>query len=245
MTATNTASKLATLASALVLLQGCATAPIEPAISEQPDTSEIVHRVRPHERLGDIALQYTGNATNWQKIAQYNGISNPRHLRIGAMIAIPDSWVAQGRSRINTPDTTGENLQLAPSPRPHGNTTTNTLAIKRSTPQESADVVLNPVTTNRSFELNPINEPTPIKHTSGRAPAANVLVVGSYYPKGVYSQPVNYSPLMMRATPGTLFELEYLANDWYRVITEKGVGYLRKDDGKVVPPGPTSQTTIP
>lgn len=239
MKASNTASKLITLVSALLFVQGCAIAPREPLVSApnlvtQPEVSEIVHRVRPHERLGDIAILYTGNATNWEKIARYNSISNPRKLRIGAMITIPNSLVSQ--QNLQKLATTKQELQLVAASRPNATTaTTNSLAVKRGIPQKSSVVVIESVKTNRAFKLSPIKQSNLINQAQSKAPALRVQIVGSYYPKGIYRQPANYSTLVMRAAPGTLFELEHLANDWYKIVTENGIGYLREDDGKVVP----------
>jgi hypothetical protein len=206
MKATNTKLKIVFIATALAALQGCASAPIEPeavpeavASSSQSGSGEVIHRVRPHERLGDIAIKYTGNATNWENIARYNGISNPTRLRVGTMIAIP-----------------------------------NSLAVKRSARQKTNDVVLEPVKTNRAFQLSPIKESELVRRAQKKAAAVKVQVVGTYYPKGIYRQPANYSTLVMRAAPGTLFDVEYLANDWYKIVTKNGIGYLREDDGKVV-----------
>lgn len=232
----NTVLKLATLVSVLVLLQGCATTPMVPVVNTptvQPEFSEIVHRVRPHERLGDIAIRYTGNATNWEKIARYNGISNPRSLRIGAMIRIPNSLVPQQESQKLA--TITQELQLVAASLPNATTTTtNSLAVKRGLPQKSAVVVIESVQTNRAFKLSPIKESGLTSQDQSEAPVLKVQIVGSYYPKGIYRHPANYSTLVMRAAPGTLFELEHLANDWYKIITENGIGYLREDDGKVV-----------
>ncbi len=238
MKASGTALKLASLASVLLMLQGCATATMEAGVSvpsATPVTSEILHRVRPHERLGDIAIRYTGNATNWEKIARHNGISNPRNLRIGAMIAIPNSLVLRQGPQPQASAATGQELKLVAVSLPNTTTpTTNTLALKRSTPQKSTAVVLESDKTNRAFTLSPTKESRLTNQAQSKTPAPKVQIVGSYYPKGIYTQPVNYSTLIMRAAPGTLFELEYLANDWYKIVTQNGIGYLREDDGKVV-----------
>ncbi|MFT7214672.1 MAG: hypothetical protein ACI9XK_004943, partial [Granulosicoccus sp.] len=162
MKASGTALKLASLASVLLMLQGCATATMEAEVSvpsATPVTSEILHRVRPHERLGDIAIRYTGNATNWEKIARHNGISNPRNLRIGAMIAIPNSLVLRQGPQPQASAATGQELKLVAVSLPNTTTpTTNTLALKRSTPQKSTAVVLESDKTNRAFTLSPTKE---------------------------------------------------------------------------------------
>lgn len=238
MKATNTILKLATLASVLVLLQGCATVPMDTRSTESSahsSGSETLHRIRPHERLGDIALHYTGNATNWQEIAKHNGISYTGSLRVGAMIAIPNALLLPQHSQAQATTAKRKDLQLVAAARPNATTTaTNTLAVKRSTLESSSDAVLVPVVANRVFKLNPIKETKSISQTQNKRPAVKVQIVGTYYPKGIYQQPANYSTLVMRAAPGTLFDVEHLANDWYKIVTENGIGYLREDDGKVV-----------
>lgn len=240
MKAINKALKRVALTSSLVLLQACATSPLEPMVStptpqELMTISDIQHRIKPHERLGDIAIQYTGSAANWDNIANYNGISNPRHLRIGAIITIPGSLLSPGLQQNLAATGTQNELQQVAAARP--NTTTlasNTLAVKRTLSRRASDAVLEPVKTNKTFKLNPIKKSKLIAQAHSQAPLAQVKIVGTYYPKGIYQQPANYSALVMRAAPGTLFELEYLANDWYKIITPNGIGYLREDDGKVV-----------
>ena len=112
---------------------------------------------------------------------------------------------------------------------------TNTLAIKRSSSQGSSNVELDSVNVNRTFHLRAITESEFDAPTPRTMPAASkVQIVGSYYPKGIYREPANYSSLMMRAAPGEVFEVEYLANNWYKIMTNDGIGFLRADDGKVV-----------
>jgi hypothetical protein len=238
MNATNTILKIATLASVLVLLQGCATVPMDTEVaasSAQSGGGEILHRIRPHERLGDIALHYTGNATNWERIAKYNGISNTGNLRVGAMIAIPNSLLLPQDPQAQATAAKKKDLQLVAASRPNATTTTtNTLAVKRSTLENSSDDVLVPMVANRAFKLKPANETKSISQTQSKRPEVKVQIVGTYYPKGIYRQPANYSTLVMRAAPGTLFDVEHLANDWYKIVTKNGAGYIRADDGKIV-----------
>jgi len=239
MKAPSTILKISLMASALLLLQACATVPTETSLtasSQQSDSSEILHRVKPNERLGAIASRYTGSAANWLSIARYNGITNPNGLRAGSMIVIPNS-LALPQNRKSDTNTANEQETRAANVYRSNKTsnTTNTSAKKRSSRQKSNEVVLAPVKTNRSFNLNPITKPNLVNQSYSKYPAHKLQIVGSYTPKGIYRQPANYSTLVMRAAPGTFFEVEYLANDWYKIITENGVGYLREDDGKIVP----------
>ena len=50
---------------------------------------EIVHTVQSGETLGDIARMYTGKVMNFQKIAEYNNISDVTRICVGQKIKIP------------------------------------------------------------------------------------------------------------------------------------------------------------
>ncbi|MFT4923421.1 MAG: hypothetical protein ACI8XM_002647 [Haloarculaceae archaeon] len=59
---------------------------------EQPGTSEDnerIHVVTEGDTLWDIAAQQYGDPTKWRKIADENGISNPRTLQPGTELTIP------------------------------------------------------------------------------------------------------------------------------------------------------------
>jgi len=155
-----------------------------------PSMEVIVHTVQSGDRLSDIAKQYTGSAENWRNIAAFNEISNPRRLRVGAVIEIP---MAMAPGYVDNRVSANRNVDPARS-RP----------IVTEPEDDIAEVVIKPVDDNRSFELKPL--PT---DQSQRASTANayIKVVGSYYPKGVYSQPAPYSTLLLRVAPGTLWHL--------------------------------------
>ena len=180
----------------------------------------IEYTVRRGDRLGDIARDYTGEVGLWTRIAEHNDIEDPRTLREGTVLEIPASLVRGA-------DVEGRILP----------------------------VHLSPVVVERRFELSPIAEgagadvappsapppaspsaPAPTSTAARADPPAprRVRVVGSYFPKGVYAQPANYSRLMMRVAPGTLFELEREVRDWYGVVTEEGIGYLREGDAELL-----------
>lgn len=242
MNKSNSILTLGCLLSALTLIQGCATTPVannSAANSEAPTLTltqarEVVHIVGPHERLGDIALKYTGNATNWQAIAKYNRISDPHKIRIGSAVKIPPSLLPQNnpalKSHSKQPATSSVTSPALAIKTQSAATATAAAPVVKSRTQGA--VVIQTVSTNRSFDLTPIEKSN--SSSAKTRPNARVKVIGTYYPKGIYQQPANYSNLLMRAAPGTLFELEYLANDWYKVVTSEGVGYLREADGAVI-----------
>lgn len=226
----NVQSKLAILPSIAIaiVLTSCASPNSSPAQSVKatqiaPPTKVIIHRVKPGDRLSDIAKIYTGSAENWREIAAFNEIANPRKLLVGAEVEIPESLTA------NYVD---ENQQVATTElveRPAG-------SVVDVTKDEETGVVIQSVNNNRNFELKPITASTEsaVEQTRSTSESLYVKVVGSYYPKGVYSQPAAYSQLLLRVAPGTVFEFESKVNDWYKVQTDKGVGYIRLVDGLIL-----------
>lgn len=231
----NNASLFIILSMAVLLLAGCAA--LTPGSKGNQDGDEssrldgenIIHTVAPGDRLSDIALKYTGQIGQWEAIAAYNDITDPRTLRIGDTLTIPASMIPVRKSPLAT-GTERNSTQGAAA------TTTGTLALQR--PREVQDtqgeVLVAPVNTNRTFDLNPIETTARATSPSNNSGAPQIRVIGSYYPKGVYQQPASYSKLMMRVAPGTIFELEQEVNDWYKVVTDQGVGYIRMVDGTLI-----------
>ncbi|MGQ7845485.1 LysM peptidoglycan-binding domain-containing protein [Granulosicoccus sp. 3-233] len=211
---------------------GCATpfAQQEASTLDDSTPSEIRHIIAPGDRLSDIALKYTGKVSQWEAIAAYNDITDPRTLRIGDSITIPPSMIPRQDSiRDNATD-------LAINANASTNVKTGSLALQRArdTEADAIDVKVVPVTTNRTFQMERLDESDiGTTQTQGVNPP-RIKVIGTYYPKGVYQQPASYSRLMMRVAPGTVFELDREVNDWYKVITSEGTGYLRTIDGKLI-----------
>ncbi len=238
--------------SLLGLLQACATSQGKPDMDGSQQASvltlnkpaDIKHTVGAQERLIDISLKYTGSKAHWQAIADHNGITDPRLLRIGSTLTIPASLLQHNTSALKPSTAQQSTFQLPTSADTSIAPTSSPLAIKRALsrpaskrpPERQAEdaVFIQKVSTNRSFDLNPIDETTVASRTHSALPDAKVKVVGTYYPKGIYRQPANYSDLILRALPGTLFQLEDLTNGWYKIVTSQGVGYLRKDDGAII-----------
>ena len=55
---------------------------------DQSDT-DIIHEIQAGETLGVIAKKYTGNLSNYKKIAEYNNIKDVTKIRVGQKIKIP------------------------------------------------------------------------------------------------------------------------------------------------------------
>ena len=233
------------VAIAALLVGGCATTSgtvsTEPALPEDPVDSAVDYTVQSGDRLGDIALRFTGDIALWEEIAASNGIDDPRSLRAGSVLRIPGELIPGRAESLAAREVVPE---ADASPRTRTAASAG-LAARRADPVE-----LSPVDVNRRFELSPLDaddEASVAEDDRGAALDAvrtspvveprRLRVVGSYFPKGVYAQPASYSRLIMRVAPGTLFELDGEVGDWYGVVTENGVGYLRDIDGKVLEDG--------
>lgn len=230
----------------LISLQGCATIPDQTSPPDiEPSTvydTIIEHTIESGDRLVDLSAKYTGDNNQWGAIAAYNDITNPRSLKIGDIVAIPYSLIPEAlrteelrlSTRVFGEDATRKDVAGNPNaPATLPVSPTSTLALKRQAAPASSDVIVQPVTTNKSFDLKPVDESELRRTGSTSSEAAKVRVIGSYYPKGIYQQPASYSTLLMRVAPGTVFELEREINDWYKVVTADGIGYLRSVDGSI------------
>lgn len=230
----------AVLITMALLVTGCSTSGEKVGVPT-PETDQtalsVEHIIAPGDRLSDIALKYTGEVGQWQAIARFNRITDPRTLRIGDVITIPGSMMTGTSADQESANNNAASSQADTNVSTAG---TGTLGLKRDPSQtvDAEDVTVAPVTTNRTFELQPISASELDQQPNASTSAPQVRVVGTYYPKGVYQQPASYSRLMMRVAPGTVFELDQEVNDWYKVIIGQGYGYLRQIDGKIVPSEP-------
>lgn len=232
--------------------QGCATNSKDSSqllASEIELPRDVQYTVKEGDKLSNISIAITGNATDWTQIAAHNDISDPRSLRVGTVLSIPAALLST-QSRVikvslsDHPASKSKSIVAASNSSTQGSiTATNALAVVQGGGQgrltfkeDLADVVIQPITVNRSFKLSPMQESdlrTAVR--SGNGPdTPQIKVIGSYFPKGIYEEPASYSTLIMRVAPGTLFQLERQVNDWYKVVTAEGIGYLRASDGAIV-----------
>ena len=252
---------LGTFLVALLVAGGCAApetrdddAPFE--LAEDYTEGVVSYTVQRGDRLGDIALEFTGDVSRWREIAASNGIDDPRSLRAGAVLRIPASLIPGYADRIaaRTAGAGGTANGAAPeTPAEPGRPEDAVAAVAGPAARTGAGpggaeppVELSPVDVNRRFDLAPLDgEVTPVRRADDAGatldardiaapPARRVRVVGSYTPKGVYAQPAAYSRLLMRVAPGTEFDLDGEIGDWYGVVTPDGVGYLRDADARIV-----------
>ena len=212
------------LSVAATLLHGCAAVPGEAPRAEAADPPRALsYTVRSGDRLGDIAVAMTGKLAHWREIAAHNGIDDPRALRVGTVLEIPPELL---------PDT----AEAAEAVDAAASAAADTPELPDASAADAPSVTVAPVRTNRDFELSPMSLRAGAAGASAALAPRRIRVLGSYYPKGVYAEPASYSRLLMRVAPGTVFELEDEFDDWYGVVTERGVGYLRRADGLVLDP---------
>jgi len=196
-------------------------------VTEDYNIDVIEYTVKRGDRLSSIAQEITGRSSTWQEIAEFNSISNPRKLLVGSVLAIPTDLIVGY-----------ESSSTALAPRQELNTVTpeaqsSSLAIRRNDAVE-VPVIVTPINTNRNFELNPIDPNATIPSQDYKGAGTQIKVIGSYYPKGIYTEPAAYSELILRAAPGSLFLLDSKVNDWYKIETKSGSGYIRTSDAAIV-----------
>lgn len=204
-------------------LAGCAT----PTTSDDIDAgagrpSDSIHyTVRSGDVLGNIALGFTGDADTWRTIAEHNGIQNPKKLAVGTTIEIPGTLLVGSEL---------QRLAKATASTPTDRSVPASIPAARVANQEPVRVIVTPVTTNKRFELSSMTSDAATTTLGTR----QVKVVGTYFPKGIYTRPEDGSRVFMRLAPGTVLGLEREYDGWFRVTTSEGVGFLRSNDGEVL-----------
>lgn len=230
-------------------IQGCASLPLSGKNGENLDNRHVVYAVKPGDSLSDISEKLTGDVNNWQTIAEYNEITDPRKLAAGDSINIPqhlleNTYEISSRSTAQSVQQTDSVAAATAQSRPVPPTVgTTTMAVQRAldTPApDFGDVIVHAVSVNRSFDLIPFEQTSLASNRSVRfaSSAPSVRVIGTYFPKGIYEGPANYSRLIMRVSPGTIFEFDSEVNGWYKVVTDRGIGYVRSGDAVLVDESP-------
>lgn len=187
------------------------------------DTNHVRYDIKRGDSLALIAKRLTGDLDNWQLIAAYNGISNPNSIAAGDTIGIPLQLLQS--TQVSA-------VSQATNPAIVANKTARVVRLQPSLPEANANIKVSAVDVNRSFSMLPFGSSALIRAASANrnSSAPKIKVTGTYYPKGVYSQPTGNSPLLQRVTPGSIFELEYKIGDWLKIKTDQGGGYIRYAD---------------
>lgn len=198
-------------------------------VTEDYTSGVIDYTVQRGDRLSDIALEFTGLSSNWREIAEYNNISNPRSLREGTVLSIPTGMIPGYQQPTPQPIIQMQTIQSVPLAQ------TTTMAVRRNQAIDVAPVQVTAANTNRNFDLLPFDPATSSNQSqSYTGGGTQVKVIGTYYPKGIYTEPAPYSKLIMRVAPGTLFVLDSQVNDWYKIQTTGGTGYIRTNDAAII-----------
>ncbi len=196
-------------------------------VVEDYNSGVIRYTVQRGDSLGDISREYTGTSSKWREIADFNGIDNPRQLREGMILEIPTGLIPGYEAPSKTTA-----LPIAET-QTQSVAQTSALAVRREKIVEVAPVVVTPINTNRDFELSPIGAGNS-QPQSFAGVGQQIKVIGSYYPKGIYTEPAPYSRLIMRVAPGSKFSVTDEVNGWYKIDTQSGTGYIRTSDAEII-----------
>jgi uncharacterized protein (TIGR02594 family) len=96
--------------------QGTAPAPEQGAAPAPEQGAQRTYQVRSGDTLAAIAGRLLGNSERWREIAQLNGITNPRALRVGQVLRIPGEAAGAGPAAGQPAAPTGESPAPAPQP---------------------------------------------------------------------------------------------------------------------------------
>ena len=224
----------------------------EQAATEQTQNAPTqTFKVNAGENMWFLAKRTTGNAANWTKIAEANGMdeSQASLIRYGQEIEVPVSLlsadIAQASDQQNTAaaDAVADAItpQQAQSLADEDNAATAENAVVLASASDlPADKQL--VTVEANYQGNPAKLELARNAEQVDQPAAaiadteadsdGIMVSGTYYPKAVYNKADFSSSLLMRVSPGTRLEVSKAIGPWYEVMTDKGVGYVHSRDTK-------------
>lgn len=195
------------------------------------------------ETLWDFAKRTTGDATNWQSIAEKNLLTEQQigALRPGHKIYVPNDMV-RSRDENGTLIAKGDEGTV-PTATVGGVTPTNKAAIDASaavlagtnTPAEGTPIKIVEAAFQGDSGIKPVTAESLAAEASEEVAAndeAKVMVRGTYYPKAVYNEADFSSSLLMRVSPGTQLMVSKAIGPWLEVQTDKGVGYVHSRDIK-------------
>ena len=97
-----TSCKALLIVATSVTFTGCVPLAVQqPSEQSALDNSsrDFNYEVQPGDRLTDIALALTGDIGNWETIASYNDVTEPRRLATGTILRIPGRLRSDGESR--------------------------------------------------------------------------------------------------------------------------------------------------
>jgi LysM repeat protein len=218
-----------TIVVTLALLAGaCSTAPTvdsdgNKAIKQAPvaPPNDRLHVVKKGDSLYKIALKYTSDAKNWKTIAELNNISDPNTIRKGQVIVIPHALT---RVKASPPA-----RKLSSKPEPADK---NPRDKKAQTKKEQPQVTVPPGPGGQTAKPPKIV----ISTIPGQKQTGGWLIIrGTNYPREINISPDTASDILTQAWPGTRMQYVDRSDGWYKVITDKGHGYLNPEYATVYP----------
>ena len=160
------------------------------------------YEVKKGDSLSKIALKSTGDLTNWRKIAKYNNISYPYTIIEGQVIVIPYFLTS------DEADLTSELKPVDQKPvDKQAETQDSVLYRTRSEPARSV-------------------QPDPQKPSRQQKVGGWLIIRGTNYPREINIGPDPSSDILTQVWPGTRLKYVDRSDGWYKVITNKGHGYL-------------------
>lgn len=171
--------------------------------------------VVPGDTLRGISVQTTGTTQNWDIIAGYNKMAYPYALQIDQKIRIP------GRLLLVKPEAS---VTRPAQPKPQPKVAEKAPpAVKPSSGKSSAVAT---VGKNSAQVKDGPPASASVKKKSG---SGWITITGSYYPREVKLRPSTGADYLMLVRPGS--RIRYIARqgDWYKVVTDRGEGYVQTD----------------
>lgn len=211
-------------------------APVQ-TVAVSVSAPDVYYTVERGDQLAEIAESVTGDVNNWPAIAEANGISDPRKMRVGQQLFVPghllpsvmrDEVAPTNHDIANSIPTAVAMRSIERKSIP----TEATLDTGSVSGLEEAEVVVTTANPNKRFVLTPLGEGANSEEATKLTGSEYIKIIGSYFPKVVYRSPELDAKQLMRVAPGSTFPLEKLDNGWYRISTDKGIGYLRTVDGE-------------
>ncbi len=184
-------------------------------------------------------MQSTGTTQNWDIIAGYNKLAYPYALRIGQQIRIPGRLLLTKPAASvlrPPPKPVVEDVQdgppiatvSAPAAKVTPPATRRTAAGRRTTSGSTATASAAASSAGRGTAE--LKDGPPKTAAAEPAPGSGwITITGSYYPREVKMQPSSGADYLMLVRPGSRVRYISREGDWYKVITDRGEGFVEAE----------------
>ncbi len=191
------------------------------AVGQPAAAKDLTYAVVSGDTLRGISVQTTGTTQNWDIIAGYNKLAYPYALRIGQQIRIP------GRLLLKKPAASVRR----PPPKPVADIAQDGPPVtKISPPAAKATPSAAPTAVSSAGRGAAEVKDGPPKSATQPAPGSGwITITGSYYPREVKMQPSSGADYLMLVRPGSQVRYISRQGDWYKVITDRGEGYVEAE----------------